>query len=461
MKEPQPADAVKSGDSESLKKRVLRAGGWSIAGYATSQAIRLGSTLIMTRLLAPEMFGVMTIATMVAVILNLLSDIGLRQNIVQSRRGDEREFLDTAWTLQIARGVLLWAIALLLCFLLHHANLAGSFPPKSVYSAPELPYVIAVSSFSAVILGFESTKTATAYRRFEQKRIVQIELIGQILALIAMIAIGVATRSIWALVAGGLVATLSTTVLSHAWMRGPANRLRIDTGALRELAGFGKWVIVSSAVSVLASQGDRLLLGALMDAELLGIFAIAALIARAFENALQKLYMTVALPALSEVARSDPGRLGAVYYKLCFPSDLLLLFLTGFLFASGQLIIALLYDPRYSAAGGMLQILALSLFAVRYGVAQQIYLALGKPRYLAIVNVVRVVSLYTLVPGLFITFGPMGAIWGIALHSLSIVPFVYAFNVRLGLIDLRRELGVLLVLPLGYLAGSALNHVRG
>ena len=91
---------------------MLAAGAWSLAGYAVSQVIRFGSNLIMTRLLVPEMFGVMAIATIVMVGLAMFSDLGLRQSIVQSRRGDDPAFLNTAWALQILRGLVLWAIAL-------------------------------------------------------------------------------------------------------------------------------------------------------------------------------------------------------------------------------------------------------------------------------------------------------------------------------------------------------------
>ena len=140
-----------SPDPSTLKQRVLRASGWNIAGYALSQAIRLGSNLVMTRLLVPEMFGVMTIATMVMMILSLLSDLGLRQNIVQSRRGDDPAFLDTAWVLQIVRGLILWLGALGLSIALHLANLGGMLPAKSVYGSPVLPFVIAASSLSASI----------------------------------------------------------------------------------------------------------------------------------------------------------------------------------------------------------------------------------------------------------------------------------------------------------------------
>jgi O-antigen/teichoic acid export membrane protein len=446
---------------KTLKQRVLRAGGWSFAGYGLSQAIRLGSSLVMTRLLVPEMFGVMAIATMVTVILSLLSDIGVRQNIVQSRRGDDPVFLDTAWVVQIVRGVVLWLVALLLSIALHLANLGGMLPAKSVYASPVLPLVIAVSSLSAIISGFQSTRMATAHRSFDQKRLTQIELIGQFAGVIVMIVIGVLNRSIWSLVAGGLVAWLTTTALSHTWLSGHPNRFRWEKNALRELIDFGKWIFVSSAVYVLAINGDRLLLGGFVEAHVLGLYAIAVLIVVAIESANTRFSSTVSLPTLSEIARTDPSRLREVYYKLRLPGDLLLLFMAGLLYAAGQLVIDLLYDPRYSAAGGMLRVLALSLFAVRYGVAHQIYLAVGIPRYLTVINVVRFVSLYSLVPPLYYLGGIDAAIWGVALHALATVPFVYGFNARLGLNDFRRELMFLVALPVGFLCGSVLNLLRG
>ena len=452
---------MSSPGATTLKQRVLRAGGWSIAGYGLGQVIRLGSNLVMTRLLVPEMFGVMAIATMVQVILALLSDLGINQNIVQSRRGDDPAFLDTAWVVQIARGIVLWLVALLLSVALHFANLGGMLPVKSVYASPVLPLVIAVSSLSAVILGFQSTKMALALRRFDQKRILQIQLLAQVAALAVMIPIGVATRSIWALVSGGLIASLTTTALSHMWMGGQPNRFRWEQKALRELFGFGKWVFVSSAVGVFAANGDRLLLGGFVEADVLGFYAIAVLIVGAIAGGLSRLFMTVSLPALSEVARNDPSKLREVYYKLRIPGDLLLLFLTGLLFSAGQLVIDVLYDPRYAAAGGMLQILALSLFTVRYGVAHQIYLAVGMPRYLMVINVVRFISLYSLVPLLYYLAGTQAAIWGIALHALATVPFVYGFDARLGLNDFRREFVVLFALPAGFLCGFAMSRLGG
>src|SRR4030081_2887241 len=107
-----------SSSQPSLNHRVLNAGMWSLAGFALSLIIRLGSNLLMTRLLVPEMFGVMAIASTVMVGLAMFSDLGLKENIVQSTRGNEPTYLNTAWVIQILRGVLIWGVALSLCLVI-------------------------------------------------------------------------------------------------------------------------------------------------------------------------------------------------------------------------------------------------------------------------------------------------------------------------------------------------------
>jgi O-antigen/teichoic acid export membrane protein len=143
------------------------------------------------------------------------------------------------------------------------------------------------------------------------------------------------------------------------------------------------------------------------------------------------------------------------------PADLGLLFVAGGLFAAGEWLIDLLYDPRYAGAGEMLQVLALSLFVARYALAQQVYLALGMPRYLAVIQGVRMVSLFALVPALLYLGGLDAAIWAIALHGLATLPFIFRFNSRLGLNDLGLELKVLGALPAGYLCGALFVRLVG
>jgi hypothetical protein len=72
-------------------------------------------------------------------------------------------------------------------------------------------------------------------------------------------------------------------------------------------------------------------------------------------------------------------------------------------------------------------------------------MALGAPRLVSVIIAIRLVALFALIPLGFIAFGLVGAIWGIVLSQLPILPAVAFFNNRFGLLDVRREL-LLLVL---------------
>jgi O-antigen/teichoic acid export membrane protein len=432
----------------------MRAGSWTLGGYAINQAIRLASSLVMTRLLVPEDFGVMAIANMLIVGLNLLSDIGHRQSIIQNRRGDDPAFLDTAWSMQILRGGMIGLLTLLAALAVHLAAQWGWSAPGTVYADPKLPPVIAALALTVLIAGFESTKVTTTYRSLALRRVTLLELYSQIVGATVTIGWALLDRSIWALVAGAVVGNITRTLLSHLALTGHVNRWAWERQAAAELFRFGKWVFASSLLSFLASSGDRLLLGAIADSAMLGLYAIAFLLVNAAQLAVSRLYSAVVYPALSEVARERPQQIRATYYKLRIPLDFGVLLLAGFLLQAGDDIVRLLYDARYAGAGSMLQVLSITLIALRYQTAEQCFLALGKPSLLAFLNVVRMVALYVALPLGFHWFAFDGALWGIALSQFAVVPLTLYLMAGNGMLDLRKEVLVLPVYALGILLGA-------
>ncbi|MBV4491489.1 oligosaccharide flippase family protein [Pseudomonas oryzicola] len=442
----------------SLRKRALKAGSWNLVSQVASQAMRLGGNLLMARLLVPEMFGVMVIANTISVLLHLLSDVGLRQNIVQSQRGDDPHFLNTAWTVQIIRGFVLFILTLLLAlgaWLAQHAEL---WPADSTYAEPVLPMVLAATGLSAVIWGFQSTKIDVAVRTFQQKRVALVDLASQVVGLVVMLVLGYLTHSVWALVIAGLVSALAWTLLGHTALEGPRNRLQWDRSALNELIVFGRWILLSSMVGVLAMYGDRIWFGASMTTAQLGVYSIAVLILGAVQTALMKIFGAVALPAFSEAARADDKeRLKALYHRFRLLVDLLVLFICGGFLTASPLLIGWLYDDRYREAGPMLAILSLSFLTLRYTLAHQVWIALGLTKYQAIDNIIRLVSLWGLLPLLLTLGGAEWAIWGVALHTLPTLVLIVYVNCKLDIFSLKRELMVLPMLLLGALCGALLT----
>lgn len=439
--------------SRSLKTRVLASTASIAASQLLTLLLRLASTLIMTRLLVPEAFGIVALASSVQTIVAMLSDIGISQAVIQSRNGASPVMLNTAWVLQIARGALIFLVCLVLALVLYWLQHTGLIDPKSTYGVAELPYVIAVSALSSVILGFRSTKVILAERSVNYLRVTVIELASQAIGLVFMTVFGLLTRSVWALVAGGLVAAAASVVMSHAMLDGPSNKFAFDGTSARSIIKFGKWIFLASGVFVLASQGDRLMIGAWADASVLGAYWIAYSLATLVEGLSNRIFASVGMAALSERAREAPERLRETFYRFRLPFDAAVLFISGAGFACGHIVVDILYDDRYAQAGYMVEVLLLMPVVTRLALSGHTYMALGQPRLLVPINVTKVVSLYALVPLAHAHFGLTGAIWAIALHEMPLIPLVLYLNYRLKILDLHFESLILLCWPAGYMIG--------
>ncbi len=430
-------------------------------GFFFRHGIRFGSSLVMTRLLMPEMFGIMAMASLVLAGLAMFSDLGLRQSAVQSARGEEASFLNTVWILQIARGFLLWFLAALVSLAIAFANSLGFMPPGSVYSAADLPYVIAVASLGVAIAGFESTKVYEASRHLLLGRLTLIEIVVQLVAFGCMLAWVTVDRTVWALVAGSIVSYLLRVILSHILLEGSRNRWQWDHEAFKEIMSYGKWVFASSIMGFLVKSGDRILLGGLVSVGTLGVYDIAYGIFEAVEQLFSRLMVNVSFPALSQIARERRGDLRITYYKFHLPIASIAYFISGLLAVAAPSLIAVLYDERYRDAGWMLSILAIAIANIPARLAEQSFLAMGIPRLLSNIMMVRLVSIYSFVPVGFYTWGLEGAIWGIALSHFSRWPLIIYYGKKMNLLDLRKELMVLPLIPAGALAGYVFQLMVG
>ena len=433
--------------------RVFQAASLSVFAQIGSQGIRLGGNLIMTRLLVPEMFGLMSIVFTIQMVLALLSDIGLRPAVFQSRRGDDPDFLNTVWTLQVLRGFGMLVVCTAIAVGLHVASRYDVFGPQTALGSPELPAVLVVTSLAAAIGGFQSSNYITAGRNLNLRGIIVIDFIAQVAGLLLMIALGFLTRSIWSLVFGGLFSAAISTALSHKYLPGIANRLMLNREAFTEISKFGIWILVSSITYVLALNLDRVYLGAVITATSLGIYAIALNLYQAVDGLISRLFEVVVLPVLSEAARVSKEKLREQMTRLRPPFDLWYLGTAGLLYALGPSIIDLLYDHRYQEAGPLFQILSLSLIFARYNVFNVAYLAVGKSGYQAAINIIKLTAIAILLPVLFNYWGIKGAVYAVALHPIATLPLHFWLIRKLGLLDLKYELLVLPTWPAGYLFG--------
>ena len=445
--------------NKSLASRFVRASGWILGEHGVGQLLRFIGNLVLTRLLAPEMFGIMAIAHVVISGMTMFSDVGLDLSIIRSKRGNEVRFLNTVWTLQVIRGVLLFLVTITLAYLLQILNSTDFWRPESVYRNLDLPLVITLLSLSPLIDGFKSTNVAVANRNLDMSSVAVIQIVSQVAGTILMIVLALANPSIYALVFGGIFSRCVFVFSSHYFIAGQSNGFSWDLEAFKEIFSFGKWIFLTSMLGFLLASGDKLLLGALTDPTNLGLYSLAMALIVILLGISNKIVGKVGYAAISEIDRNNPERVKEIYYRIRFPLDAGLLFVSGLIFMTGNIILGVLYDDRYQYAGHIVEVLSLSLIFNRYALFSKALSALGRPELNVGVNVIGIVALYLGLPLVFYGYGFEGALWFIACHKIFTLPLIFYLKHKFDLCDYRYEIKGFLFLLVGILVGQLTNII--
>lgn len=357
---------------------VLRQAALVVMPFGIAQALRLGTNIILTRLLAPEIFGLMLLLNSLRTGAELLSDVGIGQSVVRSTSGDEDDFLDVAWTLQFLRGLLLAAVAL-----------AAAFPLAQLYGKPELTLLIAAMSPVFILTGLQSPGLFLAQRRMELGRrawydianTVQICAVGIVLALVI--------KSVWALVIALVVSTFLGTLLTFWLFERRWPRFRLDHAHAREIIGFGKWIFLATAIFFAATSFDRFYFVGVLPIALAGVYGVA----RTFSDLLSALSTRagafLVFPRVAAMREDDAEaapRLRAVRRRTLA----IVALATGVAVAGSDAFILFAYDQRYHAAAFMIPILMVGVwFGIMSSFADSMLMGAGRPAPGALANAAK------------------------------------------------------------------------
>lgn len=412
---------------------AVRASLYASAGQLAGYALRLGSTIVLTRLLSPADYGLLAITFAIGVVLELMSDMGIRASIIRSEKSSDPIFLDTAWHIQRVRGLVLALLTILIGAALWQAQRAGWLASDSAIAAAPLPWLIMLNALSPLILGHLPTKVYTANKALRLGRIVAVDFCSQLGAVITTLALAYATGSVAAAVVGAVLGCLLRVVFSQRFISGRSNERRSDPNIAKQLLNFGRWVVLSSTLTALAFNGDRLLLAYWHDATLLGQYAIALTFTTLIVQLVGKVVGAVAFPQISKAKQIGPEALKKTVSAARRGYDSMCMTSAGLLFAGAPLLIALLYDGRYQQAGPMLSILSFSLVLAREELYNSVYFTMGKPHVLPMFSGLALCSLIILVPIAHAWGGLQASLWMLALRHVLALPLHYTLMARFGL----------------------------
>lgn len=394
----------------SLRRLAVRGAVFTVFGYGASQVLRFSANLLLTRWLVPEYFGVMSLVNISIIGLQFLLDLGIETNIVRHPRGDDPAFLNTAWSIQVVRGCLLFGL-----------SLALAWPLASLYGEDRLRWLLPLVGASALIYGVAPTSLIGLKRRLAIAQITALELTAQVIGLGVMLLFAWLSPSVYALAVGYFVTPIVRLTWGLWLSRGWVNRWVWDRAVVNGFFAFGRWLWLSTLLTFFAAQADRLLLGKIFSLELLGVYTIAFTLADMPRQLALAISSNVIFPTASRLVALPRDTLRDVILKNRWPVLVAMAGGIAVLATWGDLIIGVLYDRRYAVAGWMFPLLALGIWPnTLTQTVDAVFFALGKPRYVALGSLARLCFTVVGIPLGFHFGGVFGAVLVVALND---VPF--------------------------------------
>lgn len=395
----------------SIGYRIARGAGWTVSMRLLERFLGLLSTLVLARLLVPEDFGVIAMATSVAAILEAITAFGFEWAIIQKRTEDPRH-LNTAWSLNVLVG---FANAL--------AIVSLTTPAALFYSEPRVSPVMFALAFTAAVTGFRNIGMVRFEQELDFRYIVAMTLGRKAASVIVTVSAALYFRSYWALVAGLVAGAVIEVLLSYALH---PFRPRFTLSNWRELFGFSKWLLLSNLLGFLAHRGFDLIIGSRAGAPALGTYSLAYELSNLPTTELVTPVMRAVYPGYAKLASQRSELAGG------FRSVLSVLAVFAVPAGAGiaclaEPIVYVLLGEKWAAVAPLM--VALAFFGMLRAIQANtgsVYLAIGEPRIVAALTGTYVLMSLPLFAVVLSTTGLVTASWVLVACS-SFVGFVNFF----------------------------------
>lgn len=391
-----------------LGRKVALGAAWLVGARLISRGLDAVAMLVMARILTPADFGLVALATAVFFILLTVSDLSLSNALIQMRDPQDKAY-DTAFTLNVARGVLLFAIMV-----------AVAVPYANVYEDARLVPLLMVLGVAPFVQGFLSPRMAHLARELQFQPMVIREVSARFAGFVLSIGVAYATESYWALVVGRLLAPVVMVATSY---RLAPYRPSFSLSHWRDLMGFSTWLTLSQALNSLNFQMDRFLIGGTLGKPTLGQYALGGELAALPTQAPLQPMMQALYSGLAKIS-DRPDQLREAYLS----SQSLVLFVVlplGFLLSAfAEPLVKVALGPEWDLVGQIVAILA-PVFAIQLmsGPANALCMAHGWTRAIFWRDFANLCLRVPLLLAGLAYAGLDGVVWARVVSGLAIVYF--------------------------------------
>ena len=394
--------------TDDLRRRAVRAIGASSVGGWLAKLVSLLSTLVLVRLLTPEDFGLMAIATTAAGFIGFFNEVGMGAAIVQREKLRDEE-INGCFGIAVLASTVLCALAV-----------AASWPVASFFQMRGLQPVLATLGFGFFFGALDTVPISLLRRQLRMQEVMWVGVAGAVLQSIVAIPLAFLGFGYWALVAAFFVG--QTVTLVWLWVVAdwhPTWPMRLRDGT--SLLNYGLGVTYTRVMWHLYMNADKLIVGKLLGAQAVGFYDVSRSLANLPTSQITGMVTSVAAPVFARV-QADAGRLGAVLLRLTGGLTYLtapLLF--GIAVTAPELVLVLL-GPQWAASVLPMQALCISEFfaATINNLQAQLLISTGRVQRL-----IRFTTLCAVVMPLALAIGAWQAgLIGVALAWACVYPLL-------------------------------------
>jgi len=358
--------------------------------------------IILARLLSPTDFGIIGIAVLSVNVLNVFSETGVEAALIQ-RDKIARAELDTAWTLAVVRGFILFTL-----LFLSAGWIASYFDYKS------LKPILRVMSVSFILGGFTNIGIVYFQKELNFQKKAILDSIADISGAVSAIILALYIRNVWALVAGAII-WVTVKCLASYWLHPYRPKISWDWPVAKSLLNFGKHIFWVSLVTFIVTCGDDALVGKLMGVTMLGFYTMAYNIANIPVSSLTAIISKISFPAYS-LLQKDPERLKEAFKKIFEIVLIILLPLTVLIILLAKDFTSIFLGDKWLSMVPVLRILCLlGLFRGLANVFAPIQLAVNRPNIQSRNKTLELILFLTLVYPFTSKWGLTGAAWAVTL----------------------------------------------
>lgn len=357
----------------------------TVAMRWTDRSIGLFSTLILARLLTPEDFGLIAMATLVIALTDILLDLGINTALVRERDITQADY-DTAWTLRLLQTACSTLVIIVLA------------PQAALYfQDPRLVAVLQILAFVLLLGGLENIGVVAFHKHMQFAAEFRFLFIRRLAGVLITLIAAWLLASYWALVIGMLGGRVIGVMLSY-WLH--PMRPRLGLSRFRHLFAVSLWMFVRGIGEFLHNNLHRLLVGRWNSAPVMGAYTVANEISTLPSSELVAPMNRALFPALVNASADPPERERIFLLALGLQSLVALPASVGLALVAPHAVPLVLGDA-WLAAVPLLQWLALAGIAHSLSSSTQyLLLVLGHFRWAAAIIWLQVFGFVTLVVGL-------------------------------------------------------------